>query len=116
MVHKAKVIKQLAQNKKVSADRLIRIQQAQEPQESESDDGVDVNGRSNIGLRDDVAFESELRYDDERPYHLAQVLRMRFLTSTRRRTQYVKPVNHQRDSVKNIQLLVKPYKVLQDPV
>ena len=51
MVHKAKVIKQLAQNKKVSADRLIRIQQAQEPQESKSDDGVDVDGRSNIGLR-----------------------------------------------------------------
>ena len=51
MVHKAKVIKQLAQNKKVSADCLVRIQQAQEPQESESDDGVDVDGRSNIGLK-----------------------------------------------------------------
>lgn len=108
MVHKAKVIKQLAQNKKVSAGRLIRIQHAQEPQESESDDGVDVDGRSNIGLWNDVAFESEVRCDDERPYRLAQVLRMCRLTSTRRRTEYVKPVNLQRDSVKNIQLLVKP--------
>ena len=31
-------------------------------------------------------------------------------------TEYVKPVNLQRDSVKNIQLLVKPYKLLHDHV
>ena len=31
-------------------------------------------------------------------------------------TEYVKPVNLQRDSVKNIQLLVKPYKLLYDHV
>ena len=62
------------------------------------------------------SFESELRYDDEKPYRLAQVLRMCCLTSTRRRTEYVKPVNLQRDSVKNIQLLVKPYKLLHDHV
>ena len=116
MVHKAKVIKKLAQNKKVSADRLICIQQAHEPQENESDDGVDVDGRSNIGLWEDVAFESELRYDDERPYRLAQVLWMHCPTSTRRRTEYVKPVNLQRASVKNIQLLVKPYKLRHDHV
>ena len=61
-------------------------------------------------------FESELRYDDERQYRLAQVLRMCCLTSTRRKTEYVKPLNLQRDSVKNIQLLVKPYKLLHDHV
>ena len=110
MIHKAKVIKQLAQNKEVSTDRLIRIQQAQEPQESESDDGVDVDGHSNIGLWDYVAFESERRYDDERPYRFAQVLRMRCHTSTRSRTECGEPVNLQHDSVKNIPLLVKPYK------
>ena len=31
-------------------------------------------------------------------------------------TEYVKPVNLQRGSVKNIQLLVKPYKLLHDHV
>ena len=31
-------------------------------------------------------------------------------------TEYVKPVNLQRDSVKNTQLLVKPYKLLYDHV
>lgn len=38
------------------------------------------------------------------------------LTSTRRITEYVKPVNLPRDSVKNIQLLVKPHKLLRDHV
>ena len=31
-------------------------------------------------------------------------------------TEYIKPVNLQRDSVKNIQLLVNPYKLLHDHV
>ena len=120
MVHKAKVIKQLAKNKKVSSDRLIRVQQAQEPTDTASDEVSDEvsdegeDSRHNVGLWDDIAFESDHRYDDQRPYRMAQVLRMRLVTSTRRRTEYVRPVNLQRDSGKSIELLVRPYTLLRD--
>ena len=74
MVHKAKVIKELAKNKKVSSDRLIRVQQARENRESSSCETStdDDDERYNVGLWDDIAFESECQYDDRRPYRLAQ--------------------------------------------
>ena len=65
-------------------------------------------------LWDDIAFESECRYDDRRPYRLAQVLRMHCVTSTRRCTEYVKPVNLQRDNEKPIKLLVQSFTLLRD--
>lgn len=65
-------------------------------------------------VTDHIAFESEQRYDDRRPYRLAQVLRMRCVTSTRRRTEYVKPVNLQRDNETPIKLLVQPFTLLRD--
>ena len=64
MVHKAKLIKQLAKNKKVSSDRLIWVQQAQEPRDTASEEVSDEgeDSRHNVGLWDDIAFESDHRY------------------------------------------------------
>lgn len=110
-VHKTKIIKELVKNKKLSSDRLIRVQQVrQESDLSSCDTSSDYDDEcSNVALWDDIAFESEDCYDDRRPYRLAQVLRMRCVTSTRRRIEYVELVNFQRDTEKTIEILVQPY-------
>ena len=105
---KSTVIKQLAKNKKVSADRLTRVRQASEQQQQdvEQDTGDD---RDVFGLWDDIAFESDSHHGNTLPYRLGQVSRMRFSASGRRRLEYVRQVSLKKDSEKNIEILILPY-------
>lgn len=105
---KSTVIKQLAKNKKVSADRLTRVRQASEQQLQ--DVGQDTeDDRDVFGLWDDIAFESDLNLANTLPYRLGQVSRMRCSSSGRRQLEYVRPVSLKDNSEKNIELLILPY-------
>ena len=105
---KSTVIKQLAKNKKVSADRLTRVRQASEQQQQDVEQDTE-DDRDVFGLWDDIAFESDSHHGNTLPYRLGQVSRMRFSTSGRRRLEYVRPVSLKKNSEKNIEILILPY-------
>ena len=105
---KSTVIKQLAKNKKVSADRLTRVHQASEKQQQDVEQDTE-DDRDVFGLWDDIAFESDSHHGNTLPYRLGQVSRMRFSASGRRRLEYVRPVSLKKDSEKNIEILMLPY-------
>ena len=86
---KSTVIKQLAKNKKVSADRLTRVRQASEQQQQDVGQNAE-DDRNVFGLWDDIAFESELNLANTLPYRLGQVSRMRCSASGRRQLEYVR--------------------------
>lgn len=108
MMPKSTVIKQLAKNKEVSADRLTKVHQASEQQQQDVEQDTE-DDRDVFGLWDDIAFESDLHHGNTLPYRLGQVSRMRFSSSGRRRLEYVRPVSLKKDSEKNIEILILPY-------
>lgn len=105
---KSTVIKQLAKNKKVSADHLTRVHQASEQQQQDVEQDTE-DDRDVFGLWDDIAFESDSHHGNTLPYRLGQVSRMRFSASGRRRLEHVRPVSLKKDSEKNIEILILPY-------
>ena len=64
---KSTVIKQLAKNKKVSADRLTRVRQASEQQQQDVEQDTE-DDRDVFGLWDDIAFESDSHHGNTLPY------------------------------------------------
>ena len=95
----------------MSSDRLPRIQQAvslsaSTSSEQDSASIRNLEERGSFGLFDNIAFESTGTSNN--CYHIGQIVRMRRICGNRK-TEYIKPVDKEKDKEKNLEIIVKMF-------
>ena len=107
--YKSSVVRSLVKHGKVSADRLVRVQQSEPISQDLNQSAADVRNlqdRDSFGLFDNIAIES--LSTSGKGYEMGQIVRMRRFMNNRK-VEYLKPINRKDDKEKDIRFILKMY-------